>query len=250
MVVHTSLVLILLAAIQSAVAYCPEACKCTPTRGGQIVTCIGSNLKTIPDGLPTDTEWLNIRDNDIQILNLDDLKTLSRLQGLDVSSNSIKTITGSFEDCPNLVDVQLYQNNLATLHPTTFGKALKWMQYVSLNNNPWDCDCNLKWLITEMDSEDSPLSSQLVKCETPEELRGNYTADIDVDKLVCKRIQGPHRLSQMHIILIATSAATAVVAVVAAAVILTRCRRDAPLPLPVTVSEDDVDDALNASTRK
>ncbi|CAH1249621.1 ISLR2 [Branchiostoma lanceolatum] len=195
------------ATIQSTTSSCPEVCTCEPDVYGQDVACIGNNLKTIPEGLPTDTVQLNIRNNDIDILNLDDLNTLSQLEGLDVSSNKIKTIRGTFEDFPKLTQVQLYDNELTTLSRNNFGKAATRMHYVSLFNNPWNCDCNLIWMKTQLDSGNSSLSSQLVKCETPEELRGNYTADIDVGKLVCKQMQG---LSKLPIILMSTIIPSAV----------------------------------------
>ncbi|XP_035660782.1 leucine-rich repeat-containing protein 3-like [Branchiostoma floridae] len=142
---HLTLVLSLGAGtVKSAATRCPEFCHCEADEDGQIVSCIGYDLKNIPKGLPVDTVQLNIRNNDIEILDLNDLKPLLRLQGLDVSENNIKAIQGTFEDFPKLTQVQLYDNKLTTLSPDTFGKAATRMHYVSLFNNPWNCDCNLE----------------------------------------------------------------------------------------------------------
>eukprot|EP00058_Branchiostoma_floridae_P013068 XP_002598556.1 hypothetical protein BRAFLDRAFT_66947 [Branchiostoma floridae] len=202
--------------VKRAAAHCPEVCECDADVDGQDVSCIGYDLKNIPKGLPVDTVQLNIRNNDIKILDLNDLKPLSRLQGLDVSENNIKAIQGTFEDFPKLTQVQLYDNKLTTLSPDTFGKAATRMHYVSLFNNPWNCDCNMLWMKTQIDSENSSLSSQGVKCETPEDLHGNYTADIDVDKLVCKQTQG---LSQLQMILISSILPVVVLAIIIVTVI-------------------------------
>ncbi|KAI8482503.1 hypothetical protein Bbelb_397390 [Branchiostoma belcheri] len=219
-------------AVKTTEDHCPEVCDCTPDVGGQDVSCIGYNLKTIPEGLPEDTVQLNLRNNDIEILDLESIKALSRLEGLDVSSNKIKTIRGTFEDFPKLMQVQLYDNELTTLSPNTFGKAATRMNYVSLFDNPWNCDCNLVWMKREMDSKNYSLSSQLVQCDTPEELHGNnYTADIDEDKFVCKQRQG---LSlQTALIVAITPSAAAVIAIVATAIFcykrrsrLTRAQHD------------------------
>ncbi|XP_078701549.1 uncharacterized protein LOC144927743 [Branchiostoma floridae x Branchiostoma belcheri] len=214
-------------------ARCPEFCDCTPDVDGQDVACIGYNLKTIPEGLPEDTVELNIRNNDMEILDLDSLKTLSRLQGLDVSNNKIKTIWGTFEDFPYLSQVHLYDNELTTLSPDTFGKAVTWMHYVSLFGNPWNCDCNLKWMKEEMDSESSALSSQLVQCDTPEELHGNYTTDIDVDKFVCKQMPGVSSL-QTVLMLAVIPGTVALIAIVASAIFCYRRSKRQPLTLAQT----------------
>ncbi|XP_078702601.1 uncharacterized protein LOC144928272 [Branchiostoma floridae x Branchiostoma belcheri] len=83
----------------------------------------------------------------------------------------------------------------------------------------------------EMDSKNYSLSSQLVQCDTPEELHGNYTADIDEDKFVCKQRQG---LSlQTALIVAITPSAAALIAIVATAIFcykrrsrLTRAQHD------------------------
>ncbi|XP_019617910.1 PREDICTED: uncharacterized protein LOC109465205 [Branchiostoma belcheri] len=216
--------------VKTTAVRCPEVCDCTPDVGGQDVACIGYNLQTIPEGLPEDTVELNIRNNDIEILDLESLKTLSRLEGLDVSSNKIKTIRGTFEDFPKLSQVQLYDNELTTLSPSTFGKAATRMHYVSLFDNPWNCDCNLVWMKREMDSKNYSLSSQLVQCDTPEELHGNYTADIDVDKFVCKQFPGlPLQTVLMSAII---PSAVFVLAVIVATAFYCYRRRDREEPLP------------------
>ncbi|XP_078620314.1 uncharacterized protein LOC144887169 [Branchiostoma floridae x Branchiostoma japonicum] len=226
---HLTLVLNLGAGtVKSVATRCPEFCHCEADADGQTVTCIGYDLKNIPEGLPVDTVQLNIRNNDIEILDLNDLKPLSRLQGLDFSENNIKTIRGTFEDFPELTQVQLYDNKLTTLSPDTFGKAATRMHYVSLFNNPWNCDCNMLWMKTQIDSENSSLSSQGVKCDTPEGLHGNYTADIDVDKLVCKQTQG---LSQLQIILMSTILSVVVLAIIVVTAIVCYKRRKQPQAL-------------------
>ncbi|KAI8487791.1 hypothetical protein Bbelb_345290 [Branchiostoma belcheri] len=223
-------IVVTLGTVKTTAVRCPEFCDCTPDVDGQDVACIGYSLKTIPAGLPEDTVELNIRNNDIEILDLDSLKALSRLQGLDVSNNKIKTIWGTFEDFPKLSQVQLYDNELTTLSPSTFGKAATRMHYVSLFDNPWNCDCNLVWMKREMDSKNYSLSSQLVQCDTPEELHGNYTADIDADKFVCKQFPG---LSLQTVLMSAIiPSAVFVLAVIVATAFFCYRRRDREEPLP------------------
>ncbi|KAI8497650.1 hypothetical protein Bbelb_243020 [Branchiostoma belcheri] len=154
-------------AVKTTEDHCPEVCDCTPDVGGQDVSCIGYNLKTIPEGLPEDTVQLNLRNNDIEILDLESIKALSRLEGLDVSSNKIKTIRGTFEDFPKLMQLQLYDNELTTLSPNTFGKAATRMNYVSLFDNPWNCDCNLH----DTEPVGSPPYAPLLTAEANQDVR-------------------------------------------------------------------------------
>ncbi|XP_078701225.1 leucine-rich repeat-containing protein Bf66946-like [Branchiostoma floridae x Branchiostoma belcheri] len=205
------------ATIHNTVAYCPDTCECEE----QTVQCIAQNLTSLPEGIPLTTTELILKNNEFKTLDLHVLYHLPLLEGLDISNNKIKTIQGSFEHFPNLETVQLYGNELETLSQDTFGKSVTWITYVSLTQNPWKCDCNMKWMITEMDSESSPFSTQDVKCETPEELHGEFTSDLDVGKLVCKRKPG-YVLSQQNILIIAALGASVLIAAVAVAIFYRR----------------------------
>ncbi|KAI8497652.1 hypothetical protein Bbelb_243040 [Branchiostoma belcheri] len=222
------------ATIPNTVAHCPDTCECD----GQTVLCIGQSLKSLPEGLPLGTTELNLRDNDLETLDLDSLKNLHHLEGLDISKNKIKTTRGSFEYSSNLTSVHLSNNELETLSEGTFGRSLVWITYMSLYNNSWRCDCDMKWMVIEMESESSPFYARDIKCETPEELHGKFIYDQDVDKLVCKRKEGPG-LQQKYIIMISVFAGImGVFVTVAVAGYCIRRRRQGPLPLPIPASDD------------
>ncbi|KAK4288526.1 hypothetical protein Pmani_038448 [Petrolisthes manimaculis] len=78
-----------------------------------------------------------------------------------------------------LQEIHLQDNHLTTLSET----LLPWLQlrYVDLQNNPWNCDCNLKWIATTLipDLENkNPETTLSIMCAEPIADRGMKMADI------------------------------------------------------------------------
>lgn len=103
-----------------------------------------------------------------QLVGLPDGLEAENLQELDVCRNRIKSINNrTFINLPYLRKLNLASNQLTTISPSYFPKVL----YISLEDNPWKCDClKLKSMFEslQLNSEDI---SRLI-CESPERYAG------------------------------------------------------------------------------
>lgn len=130
--------------------FCPGVCTCKWRSGKQSVECTEKNLITIPEGIDTETQLLDISGNNLQILaketfvklslldlqkvylrncsigQIDDgaLSGLSNVVDLDLSKNLITSIPSSiFEDVPNLRNISLANNPIQKIDPLAFRNA-------------------------------------------------------------------------------------------------------------------------------
>nr|AAX77048.1 variable lymphocyte receptor [Ichthyomyzon fossor] len=101
------------ALVQSAVA-CPAQCSCSATQ----MLCSGKSLASVPMGIP------------------------STMQYLDLNSNQItKLEPGVFDKLTQLVHLELQFNQLKSIPRGAFDN-LKSLTHIYLFNNPWDCECS------------------------------------------------------------------------------------------------------------
>lgn len=129
---------------------CPSVCTCKWRSGKQSVECTEKNLITIPEGIDTETQLLDISGNNLQVLpketfmklslldlqkvylrncsigQLDDraLKGLLNVVDLDLSNNLITSVPSSiFEDVPNLRNFSLAHNPIQKVDALAFKNA-------------------------------------------------------------------------------------------------------------------------------
>eukprot|EP00058_Branchiostoma_floridae_P025649 XP_002611139.1 hypothetical protein BRAFLDRAFT_88462 [Branchiostoma floridae] len=97
----------------------PEAdCSCAPSSR---CDCTDRGLTSIPQNLPTSIYELNLKLNQITIIQKGTFANLPQLQELDLSSNQITMIqAGSFVNLPQLQDLQLYLNKITIIQAGTF----------------------------------------------------------------------------------------------------------------------------------
>ncbi|XP_066267163.1 uncharacterized protein [Branchiostoma lanceolatum] len=92
---------------------CPQSCNCYSTK----VDCSGLRLAQIPQGVPTTTTHLYLRNNDINNIKVGDFAGLTALQELDLSDNLLRNIThGVLGGLANLQTLRLrgnFINNIA-----------------------------------------------------------------------------------------------------------------------------------------
>nr|AAT70356.1 variable lymphocyte receptor [Petromyzon marinus] len=101
------------ALVQSAVA-CPSQCSCS----GTTVDCNSRRHASVPAGIPTNVQILNLYNNQITNLEPGVFDRLGKLQHLDLSKNQLKSIPrGAFDNLKSLTHIYLF-------------------------NNPWDCECS------------------------------------------------------------------------------------------------------------
>ncbi|KAI8487794.1 Leucine-rich repeat-containing protein 3 [Branchiostoma belcheri] len=186
------LILGALSLIQGQDDHCPRLCDCVDSHGEMTVTCGGEGLSQIPTGIPTSTIWLVLKYNNLAKIGSHDFKGLKQLKGIDLSHNKIKKISrGALRHLVHLDNIDLSNNALQTLSEDTFAAPLAAAKqdgrrfFVFLANNPWRCDCHLKWLAEKYANDTIVYSERLVSCDSPANLNGSYVSDVPLSDFKC-----------------------------------------------------------------
>uniref|UniRef100_A0A8C3QVE5 Slit homolog 1 protein n=1 Tax=Cyanoderma ruficeps TaxID=181631 RepID=A0A8C3QVE5_9PASS len=193
---------------------CPAMCTCS----NGIVDCRGKGLTAIPANLPeTMTEMgpchllpLGFRDlsnNQISEIAPDAFQGLRSLNSLVLYGNKItdlpKGVFGglfalqllllnankinciradAFQDLQNLSLLSLYDNKIQSLAKGTF-TSLRAIQTLHLAQNPFICDCNLKWLADFLRA--NPVETSGARCASPRRLANKRIGQIKSKKFRC-----------------------------------------------------------------
>uniref|UniRef100_A0A8C6TB60 Leucine rich repeat containing 4C, genome duplicate b n=1 Tax=Neogobius melanostomus TaxID=47308 RepID=A0A8C6TB60_9GOBI len=116
---------------------CPSVCSCSNQFSK--VICTRRGLRDVPDGISTNTRYLNLQDNLIQVIKVDSFKHLRHLEILQLSKNHIRSIEiGAFNGVPSLRRLDLGElKRLSYISDGAF-KDLSNLRYLNLGM------CNLK----------------------------------------------------------------------------------------------------------
>ena len=177
---------------------CPPGCRCVhrPINYTVHVYCSAANLSSLPLELPSPSSMYTYK------LDFSRNKLLRRLEHrpyiastsvLDVSNCAINLVTlnawreftmmpsqvHNFEpsrpDAPNIVVVTplvfLHGNKIETLSLNVTDINLTSV-YFTLNNNPWKCSCNNRWMIAWFNYMSSLSNVGDVLCASPSRLKG------------------------------------------------------------------------------
>ncbi|XP_030621453.1 slit homolog 3 protein [Chanos chanos] len=105
-----------------AVNGCPHKCSCS----GSHVDCQGQGFRTIPKGIPRNTERLDLDRNNITRINKVDFSGLKNLRVLHLENNQISVIErGAFQDLKLLERLRLNRNKLQVLPELLFQSTPK-----------------------------------------------------------------------------------------------------------------------------
>ncbi|XP_033880205.3 slit homolog 1 protein-like isoform X2 [Acipenser ruthenus] len=108
---------------------------------------------------------------------------LYALQLLLLNANKIHCVRAdAFQDLQNLSLLSLYDNKIQTLAKGTFA-ALRAVQTLHLAQNPFICDCNLKWLADYLRS--NPIETSGARCASPRRLANKRIGQIKSKKFRC-----------------------------------------------------------------
>uniref|UniRef100_A0A674A7K8 Slit homolog 1b (Drosophila) n=1 Tax=Salmo trutta TaxID=8032 RepID=A0A674A7K8_SALTR len=108
---------------------------------------------------------------------------LSSLELLLLNANKIHCIRATaFQDLENLALLSLYDNKIQTLAKGTFS-PLHSIQTLHLAQNPFVCDCNLKWLADYLRS--NPIETSGARCASPRRLANKRIGQIKSKKFRC-----------------------------------------------------------------
>lgn len=111
-------------------------------------------------------------------------KGLNKLELLLLNANNISCIRADlFADLSNVKLLSLYDNHIQSLANGTFD-GLKSIQTIHLGNNPFICDCNLKWLAAYL--RQNPVETSDARCTEPKRVGKKRLASLELDKFKCK----------------------------------------------------------------
>ncbi|XP_049576546.1 slit homolog 1b isoform X3 [Syngnathus scovelli] len=115
---------------------------------------------------------------------------LSSLELLLLNANEIRCVRASaFQDLESLALLSLYDNKIASLAKGTFG-SLRGIQTLHLAQNPFVCDCNIKWLADFLGA--NPIETSGARCASPRRLANKRIAQIKSSKFRCSAKEQYH----------------------------------------------------------
>nr|AIO08167.1 variable lymphocyte receptor C [Petromyzon marinus] len=117
---------------KSDVCICSSATDSSP----ETVDCSSKTLATVPTGIPTSTEKLQLHINQLASIDEKAFWGLSNLTYLTITNNpQLQSLpVGVFDQLKNLNELRLSSNQLKSLPPRVFDSLTK-LTYLSLNNN-------------------------------------------------------------------------------------------------------------------
>ncbi|OCT88505.1 hypothetical protein XELAEV_18017132mg [Xenopus laevis] len=108
---------------------------------------------------------------------------LVSLQLLLLNANKINCLrVNTFQDLQNLNLLSLYDNKLQTISKGLFA-PLQSIQTLHLAQNPFVCDCHLKWLADYL--QDNPIETSGTRCTSPRRLANKRISQIKSKKFRC-----------------------------------------------------------------
>ncbi|XP_064640761.1 slit homolog 2 protein-like [Lineus longissimus] len=139
-------------------------------------------------------ETLDVRSNNItRGIGKISLKGLYQLETFHFSDNEALYVSrNAFTDSNSTIkEVYLQGNMIQTLYATT----LPWKQLhrIDLRQNPWKCDCRLRWVKGQQGILDN--NSRDFTCASPVSLAGLEIASISAEKFFCRRAVPSHNES-------------------------------------------------------
>uniref|UniRef100_A0AAX7TTH6 Slit homolog 1b (Drosophila) n=1 Tax=Astatotilapia calliptera TaxID=8154 RepID=A0AAX7TTH6_ASTCA len=115
---------------------------------------------------------------------------LGSLELLLLNANKIHCIRANvFKDLENLALLSLYDNKIQSLAKGTFS-SLRSIQTLHLAQNPFVCDCNVKWLADFLRS--NPIETSGARCASPRRLANKRIAQIKSNKFRCSAKEQYH----------------------------------------------------------
>ncbi|KPP78909.1 leucine-rich repeat-containing protein 4-like [Scleropages formosus] len=113
---------------------CPLVCSCSNQFSK--VVCTRRGLTRVPVGIPSNTRYLNLMENSIEVIQADTFRHLHHLERLQLGRNAIRQIeVGAFNGLTNLNTLELFDNRL-TVIPSGAFEYLSKLRELWLRNNP------------------------------------------------------------------------------------------------------------------
>ncbi|XP_029966011.1 leucine-rich repeat transmembrane protein FLRT2 [Salarias fasciatus] len=104
---------------------------------------------------------LSLQENQIDQIPVAAFADLNRLEKLDISTNQLQTLTQGVFD------------------------GLSSLKHLIVRNNPWRCDCAVKWVVVWLQSLPSSINARGFVCSSPEKVRGMTIRELTLDVIEC-----------------------------------------------------------------
>uniref|UniRef100_A0A673MMG0 Slit homolog 3 protein-like n=1 Tax=Sinocyclocheilus rhinocerous TaxID=307959 RepID=A0A673MMG0_9TELE len=173
---------------------CPAACTCN----NNIVDCRKKGLTEIPANLPEGIVEIRLEQNMIKSIPAGAFSTYKKLKRIDekkmpnetsvyssrlLNANKINCLrVNTFKDLQNLNLLSLYDNKLQTISKGLF-TPLRSIKTLHLAQNPFMCDCHLKWLADYL--FDNPIETSGARCSHPRRLANKRISQVKGKKFRC-----------------------------------------------------------------
>ncbi|XP_018581575.2 leucine-rich repeat-containing protein 4-like [Scleropages formosus] len=113
---------------------CPVVCSCSNQFSK--VVCTRRGLTKVPSGIPSNTRYLNLMENSIEMIQADTFRHLHHMERLQLGRNAIRQIeVGAFNGLTSLNTLELFDNRL-TVIPSGAFEYLSKLRELWLRNNP------------------------------------------------------------------------------------------------------------------
>ncbi len=163
-------------------------------RNLQILDLSGNKLTTFPKETfkhLRSCRDVNFKGNPIKYILEDDLKYLPNLEVISFENNWLERIhPKSFSGLERLEEINLVNNELTSLSSHMEKELPASLKFFRLYQNPWNCDCNLRWLrqwiaSTKVNWDFGTTIPHTPACSTPEILRGINWKHLEPEKFAC-----------------------------------------------------------------
>lgn len=145
-----------------------------------------NNLKTIHNNSFTLLHKLKTFDlSHNQLTVLDQVPYLPELQVWVLDNNKINKVSVSqriHHVADNLKTIYIRNNDLTNFGKESFPWDLPGLEGVYLDNNPINCDCQMRWAVKDKDLRDRNFT---IPCKTPSQFRGKNLLTISPTELSC-----------------------------------------------------------------
>ena len=163
-------------------------------RNLQILDISGNKLTSFPTEVFKHLRYVrevNFKGNPIKYILEDDLQFLPNLEIISFENNWLERIhPKAFAGLEKLEEINLVNNELTFLSSEMETELPRSLKFFRLYQNPWNCDCKLRWLrqwiaSTKVNWDFGTTIPNTPACSTPEILRGINWKHLEPDKFAC-----------------------------------------------------------------